>query len=163
MQKPYVTPESLAEQSRQWIKRIAPFNKHTMQLKPDKSALLVIDMQKFFLDPASPTFTCGGLAILPTLKKLIALFRKAGRPIIYARHVHHPDRIDAGADAVGRQVDRHAQCFQHVGAAYRSGHRAVAVFGDRQPCSGRDECGGGGDIERAPQVAARAAGVDDDR
>lgn len=96
MLKLYVTPESLAKRTQDWLERIAPFNQHTMQLNPDKSALLVIDMQKFFLDPKSPTFTCGGLAILPTLRKLIAAFRKAGRPVIYTRHVHHPDRIDAG-------------------------------------------------------------------
>jgi ureidoacrylate peracid hydrolase len=53
-------------------------------------------MQKFFLNPKSPTFTCGGLAILPHVKLLIEAFRKAKRPVIYTCHVHHPDRIDAG-------------------------------------------------------------------
>jgi ureidoacrylate peracid hydrolase len=67
-----------------------------MNLNKSKAALLVIDMQNFFLDPASPTFTCGGLAILPEVKKLISVFRSAGRPVIYTKHVHHPDRIDAG-------------------------------------------------------------------
>jgi len=67
-----------------------------MNLKKDKAALLVIDMQHFFLDPASPSYTCGGLAILPNLVKAIHAFRQAGRPVIYTRHVHHPDRIDAG-------------------------------------------------------------------
>jgi nicotinamidase-related amidase len=67
-----------------------------MTLRPEKSALLVIDMQKFFLDPHSPSFTCGGLAILPTLKRLIQAFRRADRPVIYTRHVHHPDHLDSG-------------------------------------------------------------------
>ena len=53
-------------------------------------------MQRFFLDPESPTFICGGLAILPNIRKLIAGFREAGRPVIYTRHVHHPQRLDAG-------------------------------------------------------------------
>jgi len=92
----YVKPESLEAKTRVWQKQIAPFNQHQMQLNREKAALLVIDMQRFFLDPASPTFTCGGLAILPTLKRLIAAFRAAGRPVIYTRHVHHPDRLDAG-------------------------------------------------------------------
>lgn len=94
--KPYVTEENLKEKSKLWLEKIAPFNQHQMKLNKDKSALIVVDMQKFFLDPASPTFTCGGLAIIPALKRLISEFRKAGRPVIYARHVHHPDRIDAG-------------------------------------------------------------------
>lgn len=94
--KPYVTPGEIEIKSKQWQKKIAPFNQHRMEIKTDAAALMVIDMQKFFLDPESPTFTCGGLAILPTLKRLIAAFRDTGRPVIYARHVHHPDKIDAG-------------------------------------------------------------------
>ena len=94
--EPYVTEESLKAKTQLWLGKIAPFNKHQMRLNLDKSALLVIDMQRFFLNPASPTFTCGGVAILPTLKRLIAAFRKADRPVIYTRHVHHPDRLDAG-------------------------------------------------------------------
>jgi ureidoacrylate peracid hydrolase len=94
--KPYVTAESLAHKAEHWMEQIAPFNIHTMRLNRDKAALLVVDMQRFFLDPSSPTFTCGGLAILPTLKRLIAAFRQSGRPVIYTRHVHHPGRIDAG-------------------------------------------------------------------
>lgn len=92
----YVTPESLEARTQLWLEQIAPYNQHQMQLSKEKSALLVIDMQHFFLNPASPTFTCGGLAILPTLKQLIAAFREAARPVIYTRHVHHPDRLDAG-------------------------------------------------------------------
>ncbi|MEK6756102.1 MAG: isochorismatase family cysteine hydrolase [Bacteroidota bacterium] len=96
MIKSYVTPESLEAQAQRWLEKIAPFNQHQMQLNKEKAALLVIDMQRFFLDPASPTYTSGGPAILPTLKRLIAAFRQAGRPVIYTRHVHHPDRLDAG-------------------------------------------------------------------
>ena len=94
--KPYVTPGEIEIKSKLWQKKIAPFNQHRMEIKTDAAALMVIDMQKFFLDPESPTFTCGGLAILPTLKRLIAAFRDTGRPVIYAQHIHHPDRIDAG-------------------------------------------------------------------
>jgi len=93
---PYVTSDSLEEKTEYWLYKIKPFNQHRMQLNKEKSALIVVDMQKFFLDPVSPTFTCGGLAILPTLKRLIQAFREANRPVIYTCHVHHPDQIDAG-------------------------------------------------------------------
>ncbi len=92
----YVTHDSLEEKAQHWLKKIESFNQHRMHLNKEKSALLIIDMQKFFLDPASPTFTSGGLAILPTLKQLIQAFREANRPVIYTCHVHHPGRIDAG-------------------------------------------------------------------
>jgi len=94
--KPYVTPGQIEIKSKRWLEKIASFNQHLMKIKTDAAALMVVDMQKFFLDPESPTFTCGGLAILPTLKRLIAAFRDTGRPVIFARHVHHPDRLDAG-------------------------------------------------------------------
>jgi nicotinamidase-related amidase len=94
--EPYVTASSIAGQTTGWLDRIGPFNQHTMKLAWDKSALMVVDMQKFFLDPQSPTFTCGGPAILPNLKRLIAKYRQNERPIIYTKHVHHPDHLDSG-------------------------------------------------------------------
>lgn len=92
----YVTPETMASKSKLWLEKILAFNQHQMYINRGKTALLVIDMQNFFLDPASLTFTCGGLAILPTLKRLIGVFREAGLPVIYTRHVHHPRHLDAG-------------------------------------------------------------------
>jgi len=67
-----------------------------MSLNQEKSALLIIDMQEFFLDPDSPSFTCGGLAILPVLTRLASVFREKNRPVIYTKHVHHPDNLDSG-------------------------------------------------------------------
>jgi ureidoacrylate peracid hydrolase len=93
---PYVTTETLGERTKSWLKEINPYNQHQLQLQTENSALLVIDMQPFFLEPDSPSFTCGGLAILPTVKQLISAFRKANRPVIYTRHVHHPSGLDAG-------------------------------------------------------------------
>ncbi|MCX7920313.1 MAG: cysteine hydrolase [bacterium] len=94
--EPYVTQETISAKTNLWLEHIAAFNTHRMQLNKEKSALLVIDMQLFFLDPNSPTYTCGGLAILSNLKKLIHAFRTANRPVIFTRHVHHPDQLDAG-------------------------------------------------------------------
>ncbi|MEO0019236.1 MAG: isochorismatase family cysteine hydrolase [candidate division WOR-3 bacterium] len=92
----YVTQDNLKEKAQEWLGKIAPFNQHEMKLNKERSALLVIDMQKFFLDPSSPTFTSGGMAIVPNLKMLIREFRQANRPVIYTCHVHHPEGIDAG-------------------------------------------------------------------
>jgi len=93
---PYVTADTIAEKTAGWLERIAPFNQHAMQLNLEKSALMVVDMQVFFLDSQSPTFTCGGIPILPNLKRLIQHYREKGRPVIYSKHVHHPDHLDSG-------------------------------------------------------------------
>jgi nicotinamidase-related amidase len=92
----YVDPVTLSSKTAEWLERIRPFNEHPMELTPGKSALMVIDMQEFFLDPSSPSFTVGGPAVLPNIRRLIDAFRLAGRPVIYTRHVHHPDHIDSG-------------------------------------------------------------------
>jgi len=92
----YVNTRNLHDRTAAWLEKIRPFNEHAMVLDPSKAALLVIDMQEFFLDPVSPSFTCGGVAILPNIRRLIDAFRLAGRPVIYTRHVHHPDHIDSG-------------------------------------------------------------------
>ena len=93
---PYVTVANLEAKTQGWLDRIQPYNQHAMQLNAGSSALLVVDMQVFFLDPASPTFTCGGEAILPNVGRLLHAFRQAGRPVIFTRHVHHPDHLDSG-------------------------------------------------------------------
>ena len=92
----YVTVDTLPEKTERWLRNIAPFNRHEMRLNVPASALLIVDMQEFFLDPQSPTFTCGGPAIVPTVRGLIDAFRKRGRPVIYTKHAHHPGNLDSG-------------------------------------------------------------------
>ncbi|MCJ7508862.1 MAG: isochorismatase family protein [candidate division Zixibacteria bacterium] len=92
----YVTSTNLKHKITQWKKEIQPYNQHPMKLKAKSSALLVIDMQRFFLNPKSPTFTCGGLAILPNIKSLIQIFRKKKLPVIYTAHVHKSSQMDGG-------------------------------------------------------------------
>ena len=92
----YVTPQTLPEKTAYWLSQIKPFNTHDMTLNKNRAALLVIDMQKFFLDPASPTFTAGGPAIIPNIRELINMFRALKRPVIYTCHVHQADGADAG-------------------------------------------------------------------
>ncbi|SYZ73134.1 conserved hypothetical protein [Candidatus Zixiibacteriota bacterium] len=96
MIEPYVTPANIAQKSAAWLSQVAPFNTHKMTLNRSRAALLVVDMQKFFLDPDSPTYTPGGPAVLPSIRVLIERFRSAKRPVIFTKHVHHPDFIDAG-------------------------------------------------------------------
>ena len=94
--EPYVNSRTLSGKTELWLRKIAPYNEHEMRLNAGTSALLVIDMQEFFLDPCSPTFTCGGPAILSTVKEMIDAFRASRRPVIFTKHVHHPGNLDSG-------------------------------------------------------------------
>jgi ureidoacrylate peracid hydrolase len=96
MTAPYVTADTLDAKTAAWLDRVAPYNRSELRLDRSKAALLVVDMQNFFMNPQSPTFTCGSVAILPNVKQLIDSFRANRRPVIFTRHVHHPDGIDAG-------------------------------------------------------------------
>ncbi len=93
---PYVTSGSLLQKSREWLEAVEPYNRVELTVVPERSALMVIDMQRFFLDQDSPAFTCGGPAVLPVVRRLVAAFRDAKRPVIFTRHVHHPDNLDSG-------------------------------------------------------------------
>ena len=94
--KPYISPENMVTKTHSWLEKVSPYNTHEMEIEPGKCALMVVDMQHFFLEPDSPTFTIGGPAILPNTKRLLNAFRQADRPVIFTRHVHHPADLDVG-------------------------------------------------------------------
>lgn len=58
------------------------------QLHPGRTALLVLDMQNYFLDPASHAFTPSAPAIVPNVKKLILMARRLNMEIIFTRHIN---------------------------------------------------------------------------
>lgn len=92
----YATPSNLKSKAEAWKKEIAPYNVHRMRPSLKSSCLLVVDMQNFFLDPGSPSFTPGGLAILPNVGRLIKSFRRRKLPVIYTTHVHKSRELDGG-------------------------------------------------------------------
>ncbi len=60
---PYVNSESIAEKARFWLKEIAPFNQHEMKLNKATCALLVVDMQEFFLEKTPHHLLAAGLKL----------------------------------------------------------------------------------------------------
>ncbi len=95
-QEHYVTPLDLKDKTKEWKEEIASYNLHHMELDSKRSCLLVIDMQNYFLDPASPSFIPAGLAVLPNVARLIKSFRERKLPVIYTAHVHKSKELDGG-------------------------------------------------------------------
>jgi biuret amidohydrolase len=67
--------------------------------EPGKTALIVIDMQRDFVEPGGFGATLGNdvnllQAIIPTTKKLLDVCRKAGITVIHTRESHRPDLSD---------------------------------------------------------------------
>ena len=68
-------------------------------LDPAHAALIVIDMQRDFLDPGGFGAALGNdvrplQAIVPAVKRLIDAFRAAKLPIVHTRECHRPDLTD---------------------------------------------------------------------
>ncbi|GGK30441.1 cysteine hydrolase family protein [Salinarimonas ramus] len=76
-----------------------PAEPHPYPLAPGATALVVIDMQRDFVEPGGFGEALGNdvtrlLAIVPTVARLIALFRAKGWPIVHTREAHLPDLSD---------------------------------------------------------------------
>lgn len=61
---------------------------------PDKSALVVLDMQKYFLDPTSHAYIPSAPAIVPGLVGLMTQYRANALSLVLTRHLNTAD--DAG-------------------------------------------------------------------
>ena len=76
-----------------------PARPYDFALDPARVALVVIDMQRDFIEPGGFGDTLGNdvsrlKAIVPTVAALLALFRRHGLPIIHTREAHRPDLSD---------------------------------------------------------------------
>lgn len=101
-----ITLENFERKSEEWMRSIEKFNIHRSPIDMDHSALLVIDMQRFFIGPRVSSLENAGNAILPNVKKLIDCYHDIDRPVIYTCHVHKPDGSDLGI--LGKWWDEHS-------------------------------------------------------
>jgi nicotinamidase-related amidase len=61
-----------------------------LRLEPGRTALLVVDMQRGFLDAGAAMEVGPARAIVPTVAGLIALFRRARLPVVFSQFVYSP-------------------------------------------------------------------------
>ena len=76
-----------------------PANPYPYALDPAHTALVVIDMQRDFVEPGGFGAALGNdvgrlLSIIPTVRGLIDLFRHKGWPVIHTREAHKTDLSD---------------------------------------------------------------------
>jgi nicotinamidase-related amidase len=74
--------------SEAWMKSISGMIRHPgIETKLlEKSALCVIDMQNFFVDPGSHASFPAATGIIPNINRIIEAFMGIGRPVIFTRH-----------------------------------------------------------------------------
>lgn len=92
----YFTAETLHLKSQELLASVASVRpRHSdIKFKPSAAALLVLDLQEYFLQEASHAFVPSAPAILPGVAKLVAAFSNANYPVIATRHLNSPQ--DAG-------------------------------------------------------------------
>lgn len=95
MKERYFTPETVtakASELRSRVGSLIHLRRRTFQ--PERSALLALDLQRYFFDPTSHAFIPSAPAILPGLRSIINAYRVSGLPVHFTRHLNTAE--DAG-------------------------------------------------------------------
>jgi nicotinamidase-related amidase len=105
---------------------IVPARPYPFELDPDHTALVVIDMQRDFIEKGGFGDSLGNdvarlEAIIPATARLITLFRSRGWPIIHTREAHKPDLSDCPPSKI-----RRGNPSLHIGEAGAMGRLLVA-------------------------------------
>jgi bifunctional isochorismate lyase/aryl carrier protein len=93
----YFTTDNIAAEAAAMASAL-PVNRRAAAFSLPNSALLIIDMQRYFLCERSHAFLPAAPAIIPNINALIATFKNAARPVYFTRHVNSAQ--DAGQMAV---------------------------------------------------------------
>jgi isochorismate hydrolase len=88
MEESYASMNNIKAKTKKWMRELERYEKRRddFHLKSSSSALMVIDMQEFFLNEGSHAFLPASKAIIPNVEKLLNAWRKRGRFTIFTRH-----------------------------------------------------------------------------
>jgi bifunctional isochorismate lyase/aryl carrier protein len=89
MKERYFTIQSLEHQARALYQQVAEISQQkAISFQPQRSALLVLDMQDYFLNASSHAYIPSAEAILDGIVQLIKAYSIHGRPIIFTQHIN---------------------------------------------------------------------------
>ena len=95
MKESYFTAGSLEQKA---LELCRPFEgqraRRLERFAPAQSALLVLDMQDYFIEAASHAWVPSAAAILPGIQALVEAYQGRGWPVIFTQHLNTP--ADAG-------------------------------------------------------------------
>lgn len=87
----YVTSASLPSRCASWLAELGSHRRARPLPELDTAALLLVDLQRYFGDPASHAFLPALDAVLPNCLRLAQSFRAAGRPVLATQHLDERD------------------------------------------------------------------------
>ena len=90
MNKCYLTDKNITKKANNWLSclDISKTRLNKFKFKAEKSALLVIDMQEFFLNETSHAYIPASKAIIPRINSLIKEYKKQKLPVIFTYHAY---------------------------------------------------------------------------
>ncbi len=100
--KTQVTPMMKRAQERKYTPPPFKFNPGLernvgpLLMDPEKTALLVIDVQNLFTEPGAPLAAPDGPSIIPHINNLVRYCRGANIPIVWVMETNRPDGSDLG-------------------------------------------------------------------
>ena len=91
MKETYLTPANIDERASEMLDHIRKFNTHRREwdLKKHHLALMVTDMQGYFLSPSSHAYIPSAPAMLPNILALVDICMDKKIPVIYTRHINN--------------------------------------------------------------------------
>lgn len=89
MRETYFTASTIEVKSQEMRRSIIDNQRvRTRRYIPEQSALLVLDMQSYFLEQTSHAFVPSAAAIIPGLQDLINAYYGLQRPVIFTQHIN---------------------------------------------------------------------------
>lgn len=84
----YLTKENQKEKVSQWITECRKMKKYiAFDFDVSKAALLILDMQNFFLNESNHAYVPSASNIIDNISRLIEYFHKKERSIIFTKHI----------------------------------------------------------------------------
>ena len=89
MKTRYFSIENIEQEADQMLQQLPGDRaRRTANYDPSKSAMLVLDMQSYFLEPSSHAFIPSAPSIIPKLEALIESYFAQDLPVIFTQHLN---------------------------------------------------------------------------
>jgi bifunctional isochorismate lyase/aryl carrier protein len=98
MKTRYFTSENIEQEAHEMLEQLTAYTrKRTSTYDPKSSALLILDMQSYFLEPSSHAFIPSAPAIVPNLQALARAYYAKDLPVIFTQHLDTPQETGSMA------------------------------------------------------------------
>lgn len=92
MKEDYLEMDELDGFSKKVLEAVRPYERdYGFQFRKEELALLIIDMQRYFLDPAAHGYVPSARAVMPNIRRLQGFFLDNNMPVYLTKHINDQD------------------------------------------------------------------------